>query len=387
MQELGPTLSANSTQTANASTAVNISAINGFSIDVHPLASPIQSLIVSITGVNGIAADIATATIIFIVFLLLSWVARYFVKHIAPLVSRTESTLDDEILLAIKGPITALIIVLGGYIAIKSADNLSLGIITTLDQLAFASLLLVAAYLTSNLISGFLRWYARDVAPRTESDLDDHLIPFIDKLSVVVIYILAFLLVLQSYGIGITALLASMGVAGIAVALAAQESLSNVFGAVAIMMDRPYKIGDRLLIPDIGQGDVLDIGMRSTRIITRNRQVVVIPNREMANADIVNLSMPDSRLRLRLKVGVAYKTDMDRACRLLEEIAAENPLVVKDPAPGAHISSLGDFAVEISLLAWIADYREDYDVTDQLYRQILVRFRKENIEISYPIMT
>lgn len=388
MQELGAAISGNGTQAANATAASNVSALTGFSIDVHPIAIPIQSFVTTTTGVSGIAADLATAAIILVIFIVFSGVARYFVKHVAPhLVKHTSSSLDDEILSAVKNPVTTLFIVTGAYLAIKSLDNLSLGLIGTLDHLALAMLIMVIAYLGSNLITAILRWYSRDVAPHTDSDLDDHLIPFMEKLISVVIYVLGFLLILSLFGIEITALVASMGVAGIAVALAAQESLSNVFGAVAILIDRPYKVGDRLMIPGIGQGDVVDIGMRSTRVLTRNRQVVVIPNREMASVEIVNLSMPDSRLRLQLKVGVAYKADIDRACKVLEEIAASNELIAKEPKSGAYVSALGDFAVEITLLAWISDYHQDFDVADQIYRQILVRFKEEGIEITYPVMT
>lgn len=388
MQELGANLSGNATVAANATEASNASAVTGFSIDVHPLANPIQSFITTATGVTGTMADVATAAVIFVIFLALSELARYFVRHIAPkLVKHTSSSLDDEILGAIRNPITVLFLAAGAYFAVKSMDNLSLGLIGTLDRLALAMLILVSAYLVSNLIMAILRWYARDVAPHTNSDLDDHLIPFMEKLIGVVVYLLAFLVILKSFGVEITALVASMGVAGIAVALAAQESLSNVFGAVAILLDRPYKVGDRLLIPGVGQGDVLDIGMRSTRVLTRDRRVVVIPNRDMASSEIVNLSLPDNRLRLKLKVGVAYNADIDRASRILEEIAASNELVAKEPKPASYVSSLGDFSIEIVLLVWIADYQQDFDVTDQLYRQILVRFKEEGIEISYPVMT
>ncbi|WP_424359120.1 mechanosensitive ion channel family protein [Methanocella sp. MCL-LM] len=388
MQELGATLSGNGTEAVNSTAATNSSAMTGFSIDVHPLADPIQAFITATTGASGLMADVATAAVIIVIFTMLSEVARYFVKNIAPkLVKHTSSSLDDELLAAIKNPIAVLFLATGVYLAVKSMDNLSSGLIETLDHTALATLVLVIAYFVSNLLSALLRWYSRDVAPHTDSDLDDHLIPFAEKMISVVVYLLALLIILSAFGIEITALVASMGIASLAVALAAQESLSNIFGAVAILMDRPYKVGDRLHIPGIGQGDVLDIGMRSTRVMTRTRQVIVIPNKEMANTEIVNLSLPDSRLRLQLTVGVAYKADIDRACKVLEEIAGANELVLKDPKPSSYVSSLGDFAVQITLLVWIADYRQDLDVPDQIYRQILARFKEEDIEISYPVMT
>jgi MscS family membrane protein len=358
------------------------------SVDIDPLANTVQSFISSYTGLSTFYADLLTAVMIVVLFVVLSELARYFVMHVAPrLVSGTRTSLDDEVLKAIRGPIRLLILLIGLYFALKTLDNMSLSVIETLDMLATIVLILVAAYFVSNLINAILRWYARDVAPHTNSDLDDQLIPFLGKVMTAVIYVLAFLLIMSLFGIEITALVASLGVAGIAVALAAQETLSNVFGAFAILTDRPYKVGDRLLIKGIGQADVTDIGLRSTRLKTRMEEILVIPNQQMASVEIVNLSMPDSRLRVFIKVGISYKSDIDRACAIMEEIAKANPGVAKEPAPRAYVTALGDFAIEITMMTWLAKYMNDYFVSDEIYRQILVRFREAGVEITYPIMT
>jgi MscS family membrane protein len=358
------------------------------SVDVDPLANSVQSFISSHTGISAFYADLLTAALVFVTFLVLSELARYFVIYVAPrLVAGTRSSLDDEVLKAIRGPIRLLIILIGLYFSLKTLDHLSSSIVNVLDTLATVVLILVAAYFVSNLVNALLRWYSRDVAPHTGSQLDDQLIPFFEKLITAVIYILALLLIMSLFGIEITALVASLGVAGIAVALAAQETLSNVFGAFAILTDRPYKVGDRLLIHGIGQGDVIDIGLRSTRLKTRNDEIMVIPNQQMASSEIVNLSMPDSRLRVLIKVGISYKSDVDRACAIMEEIAAANAAVAKEPRPRAYVSGLGDFAIEITMLVWLADYMKDYIVPDQIYRQILVKFREADIDITYPVMT
>ncbi len=358
------------------------------SVDVDPLANSVQSFISAHTGLSAFYADLLTAALVFAFFLILSEAARYFVIYVAPrLVSGTRTSLDDEVLKAIRGPIRVLIVLIGLYFAFKTLDNLSSSVVEMLDTLATIVLILVAAYFVSNLVKAMLRWYSRDVAPRTGSQLDDQLIPFFEKLITAVIYILAFLLIMSLFGIEITALVASLGVAGIAVALAAQETLSNVFGAFAILTDRPYKVGDRLFIQGIGQGDVVDIGLRSTRLRTRNDEVLVIPNQQMASTEIINLSMPDARLRVLIKVGISYKSDVDRATAIMEEIAAANAAVAKDPVPRAYVSGLGDFAIEITMLVWLTDYMKDYIVPDEIYRQILVRFREADIDITYPVMT
>ncbi|HEY3273012.1 MAG TPA: mechanosensitive ion channel family protein [Methanocella sp.] len=358
------------------------------SVDVDPLANSVQTFISSQTGLGVFYADLLTAALVFVSFLILSELARYFVIYVAPkLVAGTRSSLDDEVLKAIRGPIRVLIIMIGLYFALKTLDNLSSSIVGALDMLATVVLILVVAYFISNVVKALLRWYSRDVAPHTGSQLDDHLIPFLEKLMTAVIYILALLLIMSRFGIEITALVASLGVAGIAVALAAQETLSNVFGAFAILTDRPYKVGDRLLIQGIGQGDVVDIGLRSTRLKTRNDEIMVIPNQQMASTEIINLSMPDSRLRVLIKAGISYKSDVDRACAIMEEIARGNEAVAREPVPRAYVSALGDFAIEITMLVWLADYMKDYAVSDAIYRQILVKFREAGIDITYPVMT
>lgn len=384
MQEINNATTANLT----GSESQNQTATGSALINIDPLVNAIQDIITNATGLTGIYVDVMASVLVLATCIILAIIVHFFVTNIAPrLVSSTHSVLDDEILKAIKGPISLLIFLIGVYLGIKSLDNLSSGILETLDSIATAILILVIAYFLGNLIGAFLRWYGKVVAPTTDSDLDDHLLPFMTKVIVAVVYILAILLILTRFGIEITALVASLGIAGIAVALAAQETLSNAFGAIAIMTDRPYKPGDRLLISGIGQCDVVEVGIRSTRVMTRNRQLVVIPNRDMASNEIVNLSLPDTRYRLRLTVGVAYKTDLDKACHIMEEIALANPLVSRDPASKAYVDKLDDFAVHISLYVWLSDYRNDYDVTDQVYREILARFKSEGIVIPYPIVT
>lgn len=359
----------------------------GSVISVQRQADWLEGWISAHMGFGALGSDLLAALIILTVFVVISQLAKHFVTDVMPhLVAKTESTLDDEILSAIKGPIQVLILITGLYLACKTLNDLSLGIVGILDVLVTIALILVGAYFVSNMVSGLLRWYMHDIAPRTDSDLDDHLIPFLQKFAVAAVYIIALVMIIGLFT-PITPLIAGLGVFGIAIALAAKEMLSNLFGAVAILTDRPYKIGDRLLVKGIGMGDVTDIGMRSTRIKTVDNRIVVIPNEMMANSRIVNVSQPDAKVRVTLKVGVGYAADVDRACAVMEQIAAETPAVSKEPRPRAYVSQLGDFAVDITLLAWIDQYREDLNIPDQIYRQVLSRFKAEGIDIPYPVMT
>ncbi|BAI60560.1 putative small-conductance mechanosensitive channel [Methanocella paludicola SANAE] len=329
-------------------------------------------------------AEALTAAIVLAIFLALSWIVRRFITDIAPrLVSKTRSSIDDELLKAIRTPVQVLIIVAGVYFACNTLNGLSPGIVGAIDKLAAIALILVGAYLVSNIISAFIRWYVADVAPKTGSDLDDHLLPFLQKVVVVLVYVIAGIMVLDLF-IEVTPLIASLGVVGIAVAFAAKAMLMNIFGAMAILTDRPFKIGDRLYLDGIGATDVEDVGLWSTRVRTMDGRIVVVPNEKMASSHIVNISQPEVKLRVQLKVRISYASDAEKACAILESIASGTPGVSADPKPRAYLSELGDFAVTIMLLAYVDNYDNDLSVSDSIYRNALATFKKEGIVIPYP---
>jgi len=351
---------------------------------VGQIADWLESWIGTRLGPGGIAGDVLTAAIVLAFFLMLSEVARRFVSDVAPgLIYKAGSSLDYKLLNAAKGPIQILIIVAGVYFACNTLNDLSPGIVVALDRLANIALILVGAYLVSNFISALIRWYTRDVAPKTGSDLDDSLLPFLAKAAVALVYITAGIMILDLF-VEVTPLIASLGIVGIAVAFAAKAALKNIFGAMAILSDRPFKIGDRLYLDGIGAVDVVDVGLWSTRVRTMDSRIVVVPNDKMASSQIVNISQPDVKLRLQLKFRISYASDAEKACGILESIASGTPGVSVSPKPGAYLSELGDFAVTIMLLAYLDNYDNDLSVSDCIYRNALEAFKKEGIVIPYP---
>jgi MscS family membrane protein len=179
-------------------------------------------------------------------------------------------------------------------------------------------------------------------------------------------------------------LIATLGVGGIAVALAAQELLSNFFGAFAVLTDRPFRIGDRIELASGEYGDVIDIGLRSTRVKTLDNKVIIIPNADISKSRITNYSRPDPMLRYTINVGVAYDSDIEKASSILLDIAAGVDGALKDPAPLVYIDGLGEFSVNLVMLVWGKNFRQDWDIPDKVYRQVLKRFAAEGIVIPYP---
>lgn len=367
--------------------AVSLSPTASLGGAANPAANVLEGWFSAYLGVGGLAADVISAVLLLAFFLILSEAAKRFVSDVAPrLVSKTGSTLDDELLKAVKGPIQIFIVVIGVYLACETLNGLPSGIVVVMDKLATIAHILVGAYFVSNLIGAIIQWYVNGVAPKTNSDLDDHLMPFLRKFLAVAVYLIALVMIIGLFT-EITPLIAGLGVFGVAIAFAAKEALSSLFGAFAILGDRPFKVGDRLYIDGVGNGDVIDMGMRSTRIRTTDNRIVVVPNQSLAVSRIVNLSRPSPKVRLDLKVGIGYTSDADKACSILEKIALGTPGVAKDPAPRAYVSELGDFAVAITLLVYADTYRNEWTVPDAIYRGALEAFKKEDIEIPFPTVT
>jgi small-conductance mechanosensitive channel len=191
-------------------------------------------------------------------------------------------------------------------------------------------------------------------------------------------------IILSIWQVDITPLLASAGILGLAVAFAAKETLANFFGGISIFFDKPYKIGDYVNLESGERGEVVLIGIRSTRIKTRDDILITIPNSLMANMTIINESAPKQKLRIRIPFGVAYGTDVDQVEEVVMGIAESNRMVVKDPDPRVRFRRFGDSALEFELLCWGNQPAERGLLIHQLNRAIYKRFAEEGIQIPFP---
>lgn len=340
-----------------------------------------------ILGLGAQATDVLVAIVILAVFAVLAWLVAYVLHEIIPrFTAKTQTTLDDELLKALQRPVKLLVILTGLALAIHSLEFGTL-YFEPFDKIVTTLYILIGAYLVSNVIHGLIQWYSNDIAPKTKSRLDDQLMPFLDKVDRIIIFTIALLMILDRLGYQITPILASLGVAGIAVAFAAQETISNVFGAFSIITDRPFKIGDRIELSENEIGDVIDIGVRSTRIKTTDNKIIIMPNAVISKAKIINYAEPDQKVRITIKVGISYKSDIDQALQIMVEIAKSAEGVIYSPVPRAYVVALSSYSIDLIMHVWVKDYRLDFEVPDRIYREIIRRFAEENIEIPYPITT
>jgi len=201
----------------------------------------------------------------------------------------------------------------------------------------------------------------------------------------IIILVLCVYFVFSVWGVDMTAWLASAGIVGIAVGFAAKDTLANLFSGVFIMADAPYKIGDYIVLDSGERGEVTHIGMRSTRMLTREDVEVTIPNSVMGNSKIINESGgPHEKSRCRVPVGVSYDADIDEVREVLMQIAlTEKEYVCEDPEPRVRFRRYGASALEFELLVWITKPALRGRVIDILNSEIFKQFRQRKIEIPY----
>ncbi|HEX5417077.1 MAG TPA: mechanosensitive ion channel family protein, partial [Chloroflexota bacterium] len=204
--------------------------------------------------------------------------------------------------------------------------------------------------------------------------------------------ILGGLLILNALTIPITPLLTTLGVAGLATALALQDTLSNFFAGFYLLADRPIRPGDFIKLDTGHEGYVLDVGWRTTKLRTLPNTVVVLPNSKLSQSIITNYSLPEGRMAASLKVSVAYDSDIDQVERVLKEIVenakAEIPTLLADPPPGVAFSpGFGESSLDFTIGFQVDQYVDQFKVQNELRKKIFQRFRAEGIRFGFPMRT
>jgi MscS family membrane protein len=299
---------------------------------------------------------------------------------------RTATQVDDILLKIIRGPVFALVVFFG---TINSLEIIGL----PADWLGMLNLVfgfaavLIATGIAYRIFRDVLVYYGRRLAKRTASDIDDRLIPALEKIGGVIILLIGTLSAVSYLGFDITLFLAGFGVAGLIIAFAAQETLSNFFASLHIMVDRPFRVGDLIELEPGVICEVREIGFRSTKLYWgKHHDIIVMPNKELAARKIINYVRPDRRFKILVDVGVGYGSDIDRVKRVMEEVALAHPNILqgKEFAPIFRLASFGDSAIGVTIIAWVDDVNNNWQVASDLREAIKKRFAAEGIEIPFP---
>jgi len=335
---------------------------------------------------------IIVSVFIFAGLIALGWIVKRFLETAGrKIIARTQSTLDDVLLEIVLPRIKWLSIVAASYLAIDeigksiSASELNAHRIIGYISATVSVLFIVAiTFLAIQLLNASIKYFVEAQAKKTSSRVNDALIILINRLVNSLIVFIALIMVLGTFGFNVSSLLVFLGGGSVAIALAAQDTLSNMIAGFTIMIDRPFRVGDRIKLPSGELGDVYEIGLRSTKILDSDNNMIINPNAELLKTKITNYSYPENHMRVTVEVGVAYGTDLDRAKKIIVDLARQHPNLLKDPGPEAFTTALGDSAVTILLVGRTDDFRKRFRTETELREQIYRAFNKGNIEIPFP---
>ena len=322
------------------------------------------------------------AALVVALSLLLAWIFdRVICAILRGLVARIHLAFGDRVIDYLHGPVQTSVILLG----LALATNL-LNLPDPYEFIIFSVLLTIAYVIWTlfvlRVVRALLAFISRH--PTKVSVLHAQTLPLFDNLAMIVIVVIAVYLVFTAWGVDMTAWLASAGILGIAVGFAAKDTLANLFSGVFIMADAPYKIGDYVVLDSGERGEITHIGIRSTRLKTRDDVEVTVPNAIMGNTKIINESGgPHEKYRIRVKVGVAYGSDIDRVEAILLEIASANALVCETPEARVRFRAFGASSLDFELLCWVGQPAQRGLATHELLCAIYKRLNAEKIEIPY----
>ena len=285
----------------------------------------------------GLEINYILAAFTLLLGILIAFIARAVVRWLESKAGETDTNWDDIIIAAIGTPVQVAIIAFFLYFAVTYFGILPENMQWILDPGYVTSFyIIISAWILSTFLHSIIHIYGREVCRKIRTDMDDRLVELLELVIRYVIWFVAIMAILKVFEIDITPFLAGAGIAGIAVALAAQDIISNFFGGAIITVDKPFKVGDRIKVEDY-YGDVISVGPRSTRIKTLDYQIVTIPNNKITTNIIINYSEPDQKLRITIPVSVAYGTDPEQVKEILLEIAQDaiknTEYLLEDPLP------------------------------------------------------
>jgi small-conductance mechanosensitive channel len=319
-----------------------------------------------------------------------NWIIRRWVLRFA---AKTKTTLDDRLIKILQRPIFFGTILLGFLISIgilkTTLSEESMRAVNFLNKLLLILLTGIGAFAVVKLIDLGLLGLGVRLAKRTQTRLDDEVIPFLSKVLKVMVFAGAFVLVLNilGYTIGsITSVIAGLGIVGFAVGFASKDTLENILAGFFILADRPFAKGDRIQIGE-HVGDVVDIGLRTTKIKTLDSLVVIVPNSKVITQEVINYERPKTDIKVVIKVGVAYGSDVDRVKEILLDVGKGCEYVVDSPEPSVCFREFGDSSLNFELRVWVGDFRKRLRAIDFINTEIDKRFKEEGIEIPFPIRT
>ena len=330
-----------------------------------------------------------------LLYFVAGWILRRLERRLA---RKTETDLDDQFVRMLRQVVRLTVVawaawrIAGEWIPILGKENPDGVFVESGAQpgkWVWGIWMVLVFIPVSRFAGNLLRLVETNVMSRSNTVLDETALPMVNRFVRFLIIGLGVLLAMDYLGLRIAPLLAGAGVVGLALSLAAKDTLSNLIAGVLLILDRPFQVGDRIELWNAPNetgtwGDVIEIGIRATKIRNPDNLVVVVPNNEIMRRDIINYTMSGEDIRLRIPFSVAYEADIERAKVLLIQAALGVEGVKPEPTPIVIVRGFGPSEVNLQLRVWIKEARQRRRVADEITGLALTSFAREGVEIPYP---
>ena len=317
-----------------------------------------------------------------LLWLALASVVRLLVGPVfRALARRTKTTLDDKVIEIVGTPLFIILFFVGVRLSLE-AFALPRGLQAFLDAGGTLLAIIVVGYVVFRAWNEIALVYAHRIADRTHSPLDNRLLPILEKLGGVVIILFAAVASMQALGVSFGWLLAGGAFASLVVGLAAQDTLSNFFSGMHLLLDQPFREGDEIQLESGEICTVRKVGLRSSHLYNpQDNDLLIVPNNLLATRPVTNLMRPDRKQRVWLDVGVTYQADADQVRRILTDAALAHPKVLRDPGnePQARLLDFGPPALRYTLIFWVGDHKDRNPVSSDLRIAILRNMKEAGI--------
>ena len=336
--------------------------------------------------------DPATAGVIVLISLVVAFI---FHKAIVPITLRftnwTSTDLDERLVKSIRWPLTLGILSLGAYLAVTISWDLTVTERDRADAIARGLGVVVGITAVVGLISSTIDWYLASLSNRANHVVDLRLFPLIRRVGSVIIYVIGALLVMDVMDINISPLIAGLGLGGLAVALAIQPTLANLFAGTYVMTEGVISTGDYIELEGGMAGYVVEVGWRSSRIRTWGNNLVVVPNARFAETIITNYQQPAPAVNVYVTCGVSYDSDLDhveKICReVMDDLVQNDSNAIRSYGSWFAFDAFGDSNVDFWLFMQARDRVASFNLQSTLIKNLHREFRVENIIINYPVRT
>lgn len=309
-----------------------------------------------------------------------------FSNVVKKLTARTKTNIDDIIIDMVEEPISFAVAILGIWYGLDSLNLPDVGHVW-INRIYYLLIIFNIAWLVNRVIDALIEEYLVPIIEKSESDLDDQLLPILRKGIHAAVWIMAIIVGLNNAGYDVGALIAGLGIGGLAFALAAQDTVANFFGGITIFVDKPFTVNDWIIING-HEGIVEEVGIRSTRIRTFPGRLITIPNKVFAESAIENVSAEPSR-RVILMLGLTYDTDHSRireALTILADIHAKYASQLEEK----HLElfdSFGDFSLNLKFVYYIKKGEDIFQTNSSINLEILERFNAAGLDFAFPTQT